>query len=80
VLGGKVGINDHIVLHDGAMVNACSCVSKDLPAGSQVFGIPAVDKYDFFRERARVRQLPRLVEDFKALIERVERLESAADD
>ncbi len=80
VLGGKVGVRDHVSLHDGVQAGACSCISKDVPAGTRVFGIPAVEYDQFARERAKVRRLPQLAEQVKALIERVERLEASADD
>lgn len=80
VLGGKVGIRDHITLHDGVQVAACACVSKDLPAGGRYFGIPAVEYEDWVRERAKVRRLPQMSDAIKDLIQRVTRLEEAADD
>ena len=80
VLGGKVGVKDHVVLHDGVQAGACACISKDVPAGSRVFGIPAMDHEQWVRERAKVRRLPQLADQLKALIKRVDRLESSADD
>ena len=80
VLGGKVGIADHVVLGDGVRVGACSCVSKDIPAGTQIFGIPGVERAQWARERAKLRRLPQMTEQLKDLSRRVDRLESAADD
>jgi UDP-3-O-[3-hydroxymyristoyl] glucosamine N-acyltransferase len=79
VLGGKVGVRDHIVVNDGAKSAACACLSKDVPAGATVFGIPAVEQEQWLRERARVRRLPSLFEQVDALIKRVEQLEATAD-
>ena len=80
VLGGKVGVKDNVVLHDGVQAAACACISKDLPAGSRVFGVPAVDYHQFLRERSKLRRLPAVVEQFEALTKRVEQLEASAND
>lgn len=80
VLGGKVGVKDHVVLHDGAQAGACACISKDIPAGSRVLGIPAVDHEQFVRDRAALRRAPQMAEQIKALTQRIEQLEASADD
>ena len=80
VLGGKVGVKDHVVLHDGVQAGACACISKDIPAGSRVLGIPAVDHEQFVKERAALRRAPQLAEQVKALTQRIEQLEASADD
>ncbi len=79
VLGGKVGVKDHVVLGDGVQAAACACISKDLPPGSRVIGIPAADFDEWVRERSKVRRLPRLLDELKRLTERIERLEASAD-
>jgi len=79
VLGGKIGVRDHISLGDGLRAGACSCISKDFPAGAVVNGIPAVDNQQYLREQAAVRRLPEWSAVLKALVKRIERLESAAD-
>lgn len=79
VLGGQVGIRDHVTLNDGVQAAACSCVSKDIPAGTTVIGIPAIEQDEWIRERAKVRRLPRMAEQLADLIKRVERLEASAD-
>lgn len=79
VLGGKVGIRDHITLHDGVQSAACSCISKDVPAGTTVMGIPAVPIEQFAREQGKVRRLPSLFEQVEALAKRIEQLEATAD-
>jgi UDP-3-O-[3-hydroxymyristoyl] glucosamine N-acyltransferase len=45
-----------------------------------VNGIPAVENQQYLREQAKVRRLPQLAEQVKALLKRVEQLETAADD
>lgn len=80
VLGGKVGVRDHVVLHDGVRAAACACISKDVPAGTTVIGVPAVEHRQFLRDRTAVRRVPGLVEQLEALARRVDQLEAAADD
>lgn len=80
VLAGKVGVRDHVTLEDGVLVTACSCISKDVPAGRTMTGIPATEQDEFVQQRRRLRRVPQLADQLKALTERVKRLEDAADD
>lgn len=79
VLGGQVGVRDHITLGDGVRVAAMSGIAKDFPAGMVVNGIPAVDNQQYLREQVQVRRLPEDMALLKELVKRVERLESTAD-
>jgi len=80
MLGGQVGVRDHLVLGDQVRAAACCCISKDVPAGMVVNGIPAVDNRQYLREQAQVRRLPEWAALLKDLARRVERLEAATDD
>jgi UDP-3-O-[3-hydroxymyristoyl] glucosamine N-acyltransferase len=80
VLGGKVGIRDHVTLQDGVQSAACSCISKDIPAGTTVIGTPAVPQEVWLREQGKVRRLPALFEQVRELEKRLEQLEATADD
>ena len=79
VLGGQVGVRDHVTLHDGMQCAACSCISQDVPAGVTVMGAPAVEREQYVREHAALRRAPRLADQLAELIKRVERLEASAD-
>jgi UDP-3-O-[3-hydroxymyristoyl] glucosamine N-acyltransferase len=79
VLGGKVGVRDHVRLGDGLMAAACSCISKDFPAGAVINGIPAIENDRYLREQGNLRRLPELADKIKDLIKRVEQLESSTD-
>lgn len=79
VLGGKVGVRDHVVLHDGVQASACCCISKNVPAGARLMGSPAMELEQWVRERSQVRRLARFFEQVEALAKRVEQLESTAD-
>ncbi|MFQ6047914.1 MAG: UDP-3-O-(3-hydroxymyristoyl)glucosamine N-acyltransferase [Phycisphaerae bacterium] len=79
MLGGKVGVRDHVQLGDGVRAAACCCISKDVPAGTAVNGIPAVENRQYLREQALVRRLPAIAEQLKDIARRVAKLEQAAD-
>lgn len=79
MLAGQVGLTDHIQLGDGAIVAAKSGVSSDVPAGKVYRGIPAIDNAEFGRQAVSVRRLPKLMAEFKELVKRVAKLESATD-
>jgi UDP-3-O-[3-hydroxymyristoyl] glucosamine N-acyltransferase len=80
VLGGKVGVRDHVVLGDGVKAVACTCISKDYPPNMILNGIPAVEHQQLMREHVHLRRLPELAALVKELAKRVEALESSADD
>ena len=80
VLSGQVGLADHLRIGDGVQVAAKSLVTHDLTAGHVYRGIPATENMLYARQKVAGRQLPKLIEQLRELIRRVERLESATDD
>lgn len=80
VLAGQVGVTDHVRIGDRAVVAAKSGVPHDMPDGKVYRGIPGRDKAAFNRQEACVRRLPAMVEQLRALIKRVERIEAATND
>jgi UDP-3-O-[3-hydroxymyristoyl] glucosamine N-acyltransferase len=57
MLGGRVGIADHVKIGSGAQVAASSGVMHDIPAGERWAGMPARPVREFFREVAAIRSL-----------------------
>jgi UDP-3-O-[3-hydroxymyristoyl] glucosamine N-acyltransferase len=57
MLGGKVGIADHLTIGEGAQVGAASGVMHDVPAGARWIGTPAKPAREQFREFAAVTRL-----------------------
>lgn len=79
VLGGQVGLTDNIEIKDGVMIGGQSGVFSDVPAGQQLFGSPAIERKQAWRVISLVRRLPKIVEQLKQLIKRIEKLEAAKD-
>lgn len=57
VLGGQVGIADHLTIGEGAQIGASSGVMNDIPAGARWFGTPAKPAREQFRELSAIRRL-----------------------
>ena len=74
-MAGQSGATGHVHLGKGAVVSAKTAVTKDVPAGQQVAGIPAVP-VDAWREAAvLMRRLPDLREQIAVLEARLAKLE-----
>ncbi len=80
VLGGQVGLADNITIGDGAMIGAQSGLSHSIAAGQQMLGSPAIEAREAFRVIGIRKRLPKMAEQLKQLLKRVERLEAAEDD
>ena len=79
VLAGRAGVTDNIEIGDGAIIGAASVTFKNVPAGQQVFGMPAADKNEELRRISWTKRLPQLFEQLKELRARIEELEAAKD-
>lgn len=80
MIGGQVGVADHVTIGAGARVVSMSGVERDIPPGAVVRGNPARDNRTELRQQIAITRLPELLERVRALTQRIERLESAADD
>ena len=77
VFGARAGSLDNLAIGDRVTVAGLAVVDKDIPDGLMVSGFPARDHREELRERALVRRLPKLAEQLKDLIHRVEQLEAS---
>jgi UDP-3-O-[3-hydroxymyristoyl] glucosamine N-acyltransferase len=57
MLGGKVGIADHITIGTGAQLGAQAGVMHDVPPGERWLGSPAQPMRDFMKGIATLRRL-----------------------
>ena len=81
LLGGKAAAIDNVTIGEGArLAGGLTVATKDVPAGAMVSGWPARDHREQLRDQVNLRRLPAMTTQLKALLARVERLESSADD
>jgi UDP-3-O-[3-hydroxymyristoyl] glucosamine N-acyltransferase len=80
VFGGQVGVGDHVDVGDRVIAAAQSGILSDVAAGTFVRGSPADEINRYHRGVVGVRRLPKLIEQVRALAQRVQQLESAAND
>ena len=71
VVAGQAGIGGHLRIGDGARVAAKSAVFKDVPAGTQVAGIPAAEAGKWRRQQALLQRLEELQRRVRALERRL---------
>ena len=57
VLGGQAGLIGHLDIGDGVQIMAKSGVTRDLPAGGQYGGAPAVPAREYRRQAAAIKRL-----------------------
>lgn len=57
MLGGKVGLSGHLNIGAGVRIMAKSGVYKDIPAGVEMAGLPALPVRDFWRLQAQLNKL-----------------------
>src|SRR5262245_19393117 len=76
VCQGGVGIADQVTVGTEAIVGAASGVGSDVPAGSYVFGYPAVNidrALEQYRYLGRQKMLHRKINEIAARLENLER-------
>jgi UDP-3-O-[3-hydroxymyristoyl] glucosamine N-acyltransferase len=71
LMGGCSGVNNGVVIHDGARVAGASVVLDDVPAGEAWAGIPARPAAAWRREQAALGRLPELLQRIKTLEQRL---------
>ncbi|MFH1370670.1 MAG: UDP-3-O-(3-hydroxymyristoyl)glucosamine N-acyltransferase [Planctomycetota bacterium] len=80
VFAGASGATDNVEIGDGAIVGARSCVLKSVGPGMQVFGYPAIELKEALRVWACTQRLPKLMEQFRELSAKVDKLEASKND
>jgi UDP-3-O-[3-hydroxymyristoyl] glucosamine N-acyltransferase len=67
MIGGNVGLADHVFMGKGSRAGAKSGIGKDVPPGTEVWGMFAVERKAAFKSLAAYNKLPELVERVRAL-------------
>ncbi len=80
VFAGASGATDNIEIGDGAIVGARGCVLKSVGPGMQVLGYPAIEHKEALRVWACTQRLPKLMEQFRELSAKVDKLEASKND
>ncbi len=75
ILAGQAGVSGHLTIGAGARIGGGSAVFKDVPAGEDVFGIPAGPKIETLKQAALSKRLARYRDEVAELRERIRRLE-----
>lgn len=78
VMGGQVGLRDHIEIGNGARLAAQSGHMADVPARASVVGTPAMLDREYWQVQALLRKLPEMRRMLKELQRQVEQLESVS--
>ncbi len=75
ICAGQVGIADHSKIGDNAILLAKTGVTSRVKSGQMVNGYPPFDAKLFRKIHVSLKRLPTLLEDFKKLKKKVEKLE-----
>ena len=67
VLAGQCAVSDHLKIGDGAMAGGQSGITKHILPGQKVFGTPARNLHQFFRDLAQVKKIAGLEKSIKEL-------------
>jgi UDP-3-O-[3-hydroxymyristoyl] glucosamine N-acyltransferase len=76
ILAGQVGVVGHITIGDNSVVMAKSGISKNVPANSVLYGVPAQPVNEAKKLHAYVNGLPKMHQTIKDLKARIEKLEN----
>ena len=72
VLGGAVGVADHITIGDDSICMAMSGISGDLPPRSLVGGVPAKPRKKFIEDMYNIGRIKKLSQKIKELSRRLD--------
>ncbi len=79
-IAGQSGVIGHLTLGENSVIYSKSAVTKDMPSGSHLSGIPAQTHKQELRNQASTRKLPELLQEFIKLQKRVEELEAKIEE
>lgn len=79
-IAGQSGVIGHLKLGENTVIYSKSAVTKDMPPGSHLSGIPARPHKQELRFQASIRKMPELLQEFNKLQKRVVELEEKLHD
>ena len=79
IMAGHSGVGDNVEVGAGVIAGVKSAIMRDISAGKQMFGTPAIEKNEAFKRVGWVKRIPKLFERLKQLTARVDKLEAAKD-
>ncbi len=74
-MAGQSGVIGHLTLGENTVIYSKTAVTKDIPPGSHLSGIPARPHKQELRFQASIRKMPELLKEFNKLQKRVVELE-----
>ncbi|MBN2019600.1 MAG: UDP-3-O-(3-hydroxymyristoyl)glucosamine N-acyltransferase [Sedimentisphaerales bacterium] len=80
VFAGGAAALDNIEIGDGVLIGVRGLALNSIEPGTQVLGYPAIERKEALRVWASSQRLPKLMEQFRQLCARVEKLEASKDD
>ena len=80
VFAGSSGASDNVEIGDGVLLAARAVAINNIKPGKQVLGFPAVERKDMLRVWAASNRLPKLMEQFRELSAKVDKLEASKND
>ena len=69
----------HVAIGDGATILARAVVSKDVPAGTTLYGDPGIESKAAMRQQAALRRLPDMRKQVADLEKRIKELEESGE-
>ena len=75
IVAGQAGIGGHLTIGDRVKIGGQAGVTKSVPKDLEVSGYPARPHAESLRAQASVGRLPKLLKQFRELLERVKKLE-----
>ncbi|NQZ60478.1 MAG: UDP-3-O-(3-hydroxymyristoyl)glucosamine N-acyltransferase, partial [Lentisphaeraceae bacterium] len=79
IMAAQSGLGGHLTVGDGVTITARAGAMKDIPAGQQVYGFPAIPKREFARQSLRIKKIERFEKELAVLKNQIEELKSSAE-
>jgi UDP-3-O-[3-hydroxymyristoyl] glucosamine N-acyltransferase len=75
IIGGQVGISDHVDIGDNAMIGSQSGIAKSVLSGEVVSGTPSMPHRLWLKTSGLIKKLPRFSERLRHLEKKLDELD-----